>query len=407
MSADWAALVAAYGEEPEPDGGAPVEAAAEDRKPWPVEVVEAARDEAKIIAEQKEQADEDARALRRERARRNAKMKLDAEALDDGSGTAVLESFHDGAVRDIPDEEWTVAGLLGRGGRTVFSAFRKAGKTTMALNLVRSLSSGEPFLGKFEVAPLPDDDSTVLWLNVELTRDQADRWMRRLGGHAQWGHRARALHLRGSLARFNIIEDGGRERLIAEIRRARARRIIVDPVGPWVASCGLENSLDTDVSTFLNAFNRIASICGVEEIIYIHHVGKRVEDGKEGALGSIVWENTADSIWVMGKEQESERRWFRAEGRDVEVPECTIVLAEDGITLTVDDGTRNDLAVDAVLMRLHAYLRDVGPQNTTTIRKDPRLSGKTALITSAVAEGVRRGIIRKFQDGSSVMHEAV
>ena len=79
--------------------------------------------------------------------------------------------------------------LWPRRGKIVLAAQRKAGKTTLIGNLIRSLTSGDPFLsppgpfaladrGGFQVEPV---DGTVALLDLELDRGMLRRWLRDQG----------------------------------------------------------------------------------------------------------------------------------------------------------------------------------------------------------------------------------
>ena len=78
-----------------------------------------------------------------------------------------------------PDEpQWRVEGLVPARGRLLVSAQRKAGKTTLAGNLSRSLLTGNPFLGRFPVRALA---GRVGFLNYEVSGKQFARWMDDIG----------------------------------------------------------------------------------------------------------------------------------------------------------------------------------------------------------------------------------
>ena len=89
-----------------------------------------------------------------------------------------------------PDDEpiYRVAGLWPTGGNVVFSAQRKAGKTTARDNLIRCLADGDAFLGRsrrialadgeqFTVTPLAEDE-WVYVADLELDRRTLRRWLR-------------------------------------------------------------------------------------------------------------------------------------------------------------------------------------------------------------------------------------
>jgi len=116
---------------------------------------------------------------------------------------------------------WRVAGVLPASGRLLLSAQRKTGKTTAASNLARSLLTGEPFLGRFEVEKLT---GRVVALNYEVTGEQYAAWMDQIGVPRD---RLYVVNLRG---RRNLLADeGGRGELVEMIRAQEGEVLIVDP----------------------------------------------------------------------------------------------------------------------------------------------------------------------------------
>lgn len=73
-----------------------------------------------------------------------------------------------------PDDDYIFNGLWS--GNLQLNAQKKAGKTTLMLNAVRSLVTREPFLGRFEAVVEPD--CRVGFLNMELKQHQFNKWFR-------------------------------------------------------------------------------------------------------------------------------------------------------------------------------------------------------------------------------------
>src|SRR4051794_40190245 len=84
----------------------------------------------------------------------------------------------DHLLKQPMDTSWRIDGVLPSRGRLLLTAKRKAGKTTLAGNLNRSLITGEPFLGRFDVEKI---DGRVVVLNYEVGGAQYARWQRDLG----------------------------------------------------------------------------------------------------------------------------------------------------------------------------------------------------------------------------------
>lgn len=141
----------------------------------------------------------------RERARRAARRIVDAEELADGSGEAPVRTFAEEAALPVPEDQWSINGLLPDEGRAVFAGYRKAGKTTAVLNLAAAWADthGGIFLGEFRCEP---PKGKVVWLNLELTEKQARRWVQRLALDPENGtqHRRRASSRSGLQVRTDV-----------------------------------------------------------------------------------------------------------------------------------------------------------------------------------------------------------
>src|SRR5258708_5981534 len=76
-----------------------------------------------------------------------------------------------------PDEPttWRITDCQPKETRVICAAQFKAGKTTLVGNVIRSLRDGDPFLGKYVVAPV---EGKIALLDFEMGRNQLRRWYR-------------------------------------------------------------------------------------------------------------------------------------------------------------------------------------------------------------------------------------
>ncbi len=65
---------------------------------------------------------------------------------------------------DDGETQWVIEGLLAPAQSVLLSAQKKSGKTTLSLNLIRSLTTGEPFLGQYK----PARPMRVAYFDLEL-----------------------------------------------------------------------------------------------------------------------------------------------------------------------------------------------------------------------------------------------
>ena len=100
-------------------------------------------------------------------------------------------------------------------------AQRKTGKTTLELNLARSLITGDKFLGRFAVRPVKD---RVAILNYEVSAGQLARWANEAGVPKD---RLYLVNLRGRRNPLHHPED--RKRLAELLIENEVESVIVDP----------------------------------------------------------------------------------------------------------------------------------------------------------------------------------
>jgi hypothetical protein len=327
-----------------------------------IERMEAEVTHRRRLAEAKQRED-DERALRWKRAVRTADETLAAEDAATSTSPDIVR-FDVEAELEMPEQEWVVEGLVHVGGRVVIGGFRKAGKSVMALNMAASEVMGIPFLDRFPTR-MPPEDKTVGWLNCELTRVVARRWIKALD---TWVpeyalRRIVGVHLRGAMSTFAVTTRAGEEALYRFLVEHRVETLIVDPVGPLMNVCGLDVNDGRDVGRFLTTMDRIADRAETQQLIYTAHIGKSSsrDEGFETVVGAGRWEDAADSIIILGKERLSGARWIRAEGREVSL---------DNATLVYNDETKK-LSIDMATSRYEAELLEAAKQVLGVVRASP------------------------------------
>ena len=259
---------------------------------------------------------------------------------------AVVETFAEGAATEEEPDEWLhPQPAARRTGGMIISAFRKSGKTVLSLNLMRSLVTGEQFLGFCDVMPVPED-STVVWLNLELTSANAERWMRKMKHRPGRGRRrphGRAAHARARCTTTRSPTRRGVSGWCDACGGARAAVWVIDPVAPLMGACGLSMSDDRDVAIFQAAVDRVAAEAGVEVVSTSRTSARTWRAATRRPRGRTRWEDGADSIMVLGRAAwSSEKRWIRATVRDgEELNESTLVYDPETMRLSIDvEGNR-------------------------------------------------------------------
>lgn len=217
---------------------------------------------------------------------------------------------------------WRVEGILPAEGNTLLSAQRKAGKTTLALNLIRSLLTGEDFLGCFKVTP---PEGRVGFLNYEVAGAQIGRWAAEAGIPLD---ELVVANLRGR--RNPLGHDDDRAALAWELKSRGVEVLVVDPFAN--AFTGDNQDSGSEVGPFLQDLDRFArEEVGASDLVLVNHAGWNAERSR----GSSALEDWPDAI-VRLKADAYGTRYLSAMGRDVDVPEGRLEFDPATRRLTLD-----------------------------------------------------------------------
>lgn len=263
--------------------------------------------------------------LRKSRVNAAVRDQIAREKVEREAAKVALPDFEQGDFflqQKITDEEWLIDGLLHHQGKALLSAQMKAGKSTMMLEIIRALTSGTEFLGRFKV-PKP---LTVAFYDMELGRPMAQRWLRDVKGID-----LDRLHYVSLLGRGGAVDMRSKQ-----LREATARRLsglgvdvlIVDPVSPVLSALGISENDSESVRPFLDSFDQLATEAGLSGVIITAHTG---HENKTRARGSTAFGDWPTALWNMQKEGEANDapRTFAAYGRDVNVPRGPLVFHPD------------------------------------------------------------------------------
>jgi hypothetical protein len=295
--------------------------------------------------------------LRKLTAREEAKLRYRTQAAGEKpppQSTPLAELLAE------PDDEpqYLIKDLWLTGGKILFSAQYKAGKTTMVGNLVRCLADGDTFLGtsdagidpwlykNFTVRPL-QPGQTIFIADLEMSRRTLRTWLREQGIRNKG--RVRAESFRGRLDEFDLLDPARRTEWARALRSWAIKILVVDPIGPLLAHYGFAEGDNTDVGKVLAAVDALAADAGVEEVLLVHHMGHNGERSR----GASVFRGWPDAEWRLlreepprGKEAPPDAaRFFTAEGRDVAVHETKLDYDLATRHLSIAGGSRTQHAI--------------------------------------------------------------
>ena len=331
--------------------------------------------------------------LARLRATRQAKQQLDneehqAQFREPPSRPTLTQELA------LPDDPITyrVNEIMPTGSNVLLTAQYKTGKTTLNLNLLKALADGEPFLGRYDINPLPDGKKAVWW-NYEVDERQARRWLRDL--NIQNLDRIAILNLRGY--RLTLTTDRGEDWAVQWLADHDAAYWQIDPAARAMVGSADENS-NSEVGHWLDTLDIIKERAGVDELTLATHTG-RIEQqvGSERARGATRLDDWADVRWLLTKD-EDDRRYLRFTGRDVDIDEEEITYDPDTRQLRASGrGGRKAVKAHDLADAIYDYIK-TNPGKTQTNIKETVTQGKAGERWNMVNKLLTDGRIRSEQN---------
>lgn len=340
----------------------------------------------------------------KELLKREAKRLADAlERKDDTQ--PVWRSLYDQLQLPLNEQQYAIEGLLPLGGNALFAGKYKAGKTTFNGQLLKAWADGELFLGRWKCHPDPDRPVVTIF-NYEMSEDQFQRWLGRVGITEDGQKRVHVVHLRGHALPLGLPE------VRADVARQLAERgtglWIIDPASRALgAADGNDNS---DVAQFCAWLDEIKREAGVRDLVMNIHMGHAAGADKsaERAIGAQAWSAWADALWFLNKKDDHgvESRWFRADGRDVSVPELMVNYNDENMSVLLVETNAVKMQADNIRMGI---LKVVGnnPGCSVNVILDQikaYAKGRTGEITATVKTMITDGDLIMRPEGQKHCH---
>jgi hypothetical protein len=262
------------------------------------------------------------RLLINEAARARAKQeRLDREA----SSLAATPSqrLDDMFATEPEGEEWLIDGLLESGGSVLLSAQYKAGKSTLAMNMVHALTTGKPFLGAFDV-PEP---MRVAYYDLELGFRKARKWFVAIQPDPSM---ATYTNLKGRGYELDLRSESRFNAMVEQLQKDRIDVIVVDPVSALCAAVGVDESSNAEVRPLLDRFDAVVREAGCKGVVMVHHTGH--DDSR--FRGATAFGDWATSIWTLQRNGDGPSR-LGAKGRDVYLAKSDLSYDPDTRMLTM------------------------------------------------------------------------
>jgi RecA-family ATPase len=336
--------------------------------------------------------------IQRQRNQRDARYVIAAESAPDVEVPTIRpDEYLDTEEEEVrfSIEKWHV-----QGGNTLIVAQYKTGKTSLAINLYRSLVNTEPFLGAYKTN---EQDGRIAYFDYEMLEDQFRFWLK-AGGDINLNKMATPWHLRGRT--LPIWDDSSRKKVVEWLRRWDCSALIVDTAArAWSGLVESENS-NADILRFTDSLDSLKYEAGLTDLFLITHMGRSAQwaqDGEERARGATRLEDWMDTGWYMTKDENSVR-YLRANGRGVDQEPIMLNYAANSHRLTTQGIGRQEheeRTADEMIVDILAAMEE--PPTTAQLKE--LVGGQAEKRASKVMGAERRGLIERNKRGRAMIVE--
>lgn len=286
------------------------------------------------------------------------------------------------------EPEAVVKGLHYRGNNTLLVAQYKTGKTTLEINLARSLVDGVPFLGKFDTY-LPW--GKVAFFNYEMDKKQFRWWVNQT--EIENTDRIVPLNLRGY--RLAFWDEGEMNRLAEYLLENEVGFIIMDPASKaWRGLIDNEGD-NVQLAEFFGAIDELKRLADVSNLLLAVHTPR--EEGSNRARGGGEIEAWPDGNWYLGKMRGTSTRTITAEGRDIELEETALSYVADTRELRAV-GSIEDRRFEEGVESAKNVIEAAQHFDSTKDYADS-MQGKTGEKRKWINECINRGFVVKEKNG--------
>jgi hypothetical protein len=286
-----------------------------------------------------------------------------------------------------PPIRYRIAELHPQDTNTLFVAAYGAGKTTVAVNLLKSLADGVPFLGRFAV-DFPT--GKIAYGNYEMAKSQFDRWLDDADIENQ--DRIVKLDLRGM--RMPLNAPGVTDRLVEWLQGNEVKFLIIDTLAK--ANVGVVDNENDNMQArdFTDALDELLKRASVPDSVVTAHMGRQaafMQSGEERSRGATRYQDWADASWHLNKDASGTRTLW-AEGRDVELRH------DDAVVLGFDERTRRVFATGQT--RKDTSATDAA--NETMVKLEKLLADPKTKTEYVLASALRTKLSQKARNAQGI-----
>lgn len=221
--------------------------------------------------------------------------------------------------------------LLTMRSNVLVNAYRKAGKTSLMMDLMASMTSDEDFLGTLSCVKL---EGPCVYMNIELEQSMLRQYAQ-ANGIEKDNDAALFLDYCGRMSQFKLADDEWRDDFADALYDIGAAALIIDPIHPVIAMGGGDSNSNDEGRYTMELLGEIRRSAELDHLFVVDHTGHQDKTRARGASSKEDW---ADVLWnVQSAGDGTEGRTLTAVGRGV---------ADHKITYQLDHGRLHTMEKD-------------------------------------------------------------
>ncbi|WAC55173.1 AAA family ATPase [Gordonia sp. SL306] len=307
-------------------------------------------------------------------ADREARRRLAAADTEDLDLLAAFPTLDEFLAQEDTPSRFRIEGLWPSGGAKIMCAAQaKTGKTTLNMNLIRSLADGDAFLDSFEVH---ERAQRIVVMDNEMNEDMLRYWIR-LQKIRNTSAVAGVAALRDKPRLLDLGNDRVREFWVHRLRDLGCDLLIFDCLKPALDVMGLDEN--HEIGKFLAPFSQLLADAGIGDVIVYHHMGHNNERAR-GDSTLVGW--TDANLKLIRDQMNPEDRYFSApDVRGAQQPVGEGLLSFNPATqrLSYAGGDRIQTHEDGVVEDRATRILEVLAEAVADAKNDTNTLNRTAL----------------------------
>lgn len=209
---------------------------------------------------------------------------------------------------------YRIKDLLTDTGNVLISAYRKAGKSSLILDLLKAMTQEAPFLGSLPCEPL---DGVAVYVNIELDQAMLRGYCETMGIDIKRNKQLLVADYYGRVGEFDIEDEDWCIDFASYLKKVGAAALVVDPIHPVIAMHGGDSNDNDQSRQVMEILGSIRRRARLDHLFVIDHTGHADKTRARGASGKEDW---ADILWNI--EARDGGRALTAIGRGVSGDVC-------------------------------------------------------------------------------------